>query len=81
MAGATPVYNEKTSLKFSSDFPFIAYLLNSNYEKPAKFNPSFWRENFFSILQKYWQVSKYTEMLSKFSFPKKERELSISFRW
>ena len=36
---------------------------------------------FFSILPKYWQGSKYTAILSKFSFPKKGRELSLSFGW
>ena len=35
----------------------------------------------FSILLKYWQVSKYTAMLSEFSFPKKGKELSLSFEW
>ena len=33
----------------------------------------------FSILPKYWQVSKYTATLSEFSFPKNEKE--SSFRW
>ena len=55
MGEAIPVYNEKTFQKFSLDFPFIAYFLNSNYEKSA--------------------------MLSEFSFPKKGKELSLSFRW
>ena len=61
---------KQTSQKFSSDFPFIAYLLNSNYEKSAECNPTFRQDNFFSI-PKYWQVSKFTALLSEFSFPKK----------
>ena len=64
----------KEDKKFPLDFPFIAYLLNSNYEKSAKCNPSFLRDNFFSMLPKYWQVSKYTAMLSEFSFPKKGKK-------
>ena len=79
MDGATPVYNEKKSQKFPSYFPFIAYLLNSNYEKSAKCNPTFRRDNFFSILPIYCQVSKHTAMLSEFSFPKKGKKLSLSF--
>ena len=71
MGGATPVYNEFKFLEvLPLDFPFIAYFLNSNYEKSAKCNPTFLRDNFFSMLPKYWQVSKYTAMLSEFSFPK-----------
>ena len=35
---------------------------------------------FFSILPKYWQVSKYTAMLSKFSFPKKGNKNKSNFR-
>ena len=70
---------KKTSYKFPSDFPFIAYLLNLNYEKSAKCNP-FQREKFFSIFPKYWQVSKYTAMLSKFSFPKKGNKNKSNFR-
>ena len=64
---------------FPSDFLFIAYLLNSNYEKSAKCNPSFRRGRFFSILPKYWQVSKYTAMLRELTFPKKGKELSLKF--
>ena len=75
-----PVYNEKPSQKFPSDFPFIAYLLNSNYEKSAECNPTFRRDKFFSILLKYWQVSKYTALLSKFSFPKKGNKNKSNFR-
>ena len=65
----------------SSPWTFIAYPLNSNYEKSAKCNPSFLWDKFFSILPKYWQVSNYTAMLSKFSFPKMGKILSLSFRW
>ena len=54
----------------------MAYLLNSNYEKSAECNPTFWRDKFFSILPKYWQVSKCTALLSKFSFPKKGKNKS-----
>ena len=39
------------------------------------------RTIFFSILLKYWQLSKYAVMLSEFGFPKKEKESSLSFRW
>ena len=38
---------QKASSKFLSEFLFIAYLLNSNYEKLAKCNPTFRRDNFF----------------------------------
>ena len=48
----------KFSEMWESDF-------NSNYEKLAKCNPTFWRDKFFSILLKYWQVSM---MLSELSF-------------
>ena len=41
----------------------------------------FLKAQFFSILPKYWQVSKYTAMLSEFSFPKMGKELSLSFEW
>ena len=50
----------------------LAYLLNSNYEKSAKCKSTFQRDNFFPILPKYWQISKYTAILSEFSFPKRE---------
>ena len=80
MGGATPVYNEKNILEVPLG-TFIAYLLTSNYEKSAKCNPTFRRDNFFSILPKYLQVSKYTAMLSEFSFPNKGKELSLSFGW
>ena len=39
-------------------------------------NATFLQDKFFSILPKYWQVSKYTVMLSKFSFPKKVEKKS-----
>ena len=54
----------------------MAYLLNANYEKVAECNPTFRWDRFFSILQKYWQVWKYTVLLSKFSFPKKGKNKS-----
>ena len=38
------------------------------------------RISFFSILPKYWQVSKYTALLSKFSFPKKGNKNKSNFR-
>ena len=44
MGGDTPVYYEKNVL---SDFPFIAYLLNSGYEKLTKCNRTFQWDNFF----------------------------------
>ena len=47
-----------------------------NYEKPAKWNPTFLQDKVFSIVLKYWQVSKYTAMLSEFTFPKKEKKKS-----
>ena len=63
---------KKTSWKFPFDFPFIVYPLNLNYEKLAKYNPTFLWEKFFSILPKYDKsVSTQLSMLSKFSFPKK----------
>ena len=71
---------KKTSWKFPSDFSFMAYLLNLNYEKSAECNPTFWRDKFFSSFRKYWQASKYTALLSKFSFPKKEK-ISLGFEW
>ena len=54
----------------------MAYLLNLNYEKSAECNFTFQQDKFFSILPKYWQVSKYTALLSKFSFPKKETKFA-----
>ena len=77
MGRAIPVYSDKNILKV----PLRLSFLNLNYEKSAKYNPTFQWDNFFSILPKYWQISKYTVILSKFSFPKKGKELSISFRW
>ena len=74
MGGATPVYNENNFPEVPPDFPFIAYLLNSNYEKSAKCNPSFLRDKIFSMLPKYWQVRKYAAMLSEFSFQKKGKK-------
>ena len=70
MAKDTPMYNGKNILEVPLRPSFIAYLLNSNYEKSAECNPTFWQDNFFSI-PKYWQVSKYTALLSEFTFPKK----------
>ena len=81
MGRATPVYSEKNFLEVSLDFPFIEYSLNSNYEKSLKSYPTFLWDNFFSILLKYWQVSKYTAMLSEFSFSKKGKKLSLIFGW
>ena len=37
---------------------------------------TFWRDKFFSIHLKYWQISKYTALISKFSFPKIEKSKS-----
>ena len=71
MGGYTPVYNKKNILEVSLGLSFIAYLLNSNYEKLAECNPTFRRDNFFSILLNYWQVGKYTALLKEFSFPEK----------
>ena len=62
--------------KFPLDFPFIAYLLNPNYEKPAKCSLSFRRDKFLSILWKNWLVSKYTALLSKLIFRKKGKNKS-----
>ena len=77
-----PKYKMKiTFWKFPSEFPFIIYLLNWNYEKLAKHNPAFLQNKFFSILLKYWKVSKYTAMLSKFIFPKKRKKISLIFGW
>ena len=47
MARDTPVYNEKNILEVPLRLSFIAYLLNSNYEKSAECNPTFWQDNFF----------------------------------
>ena len=80
MGGATPVFNENNFLEVPLDLPFIAYLLRWNYEKSAKCNPTFLQDIFFPILPKYWQVSKYTAMLSKFSFPKKGNKNKSNFR-
>ena len=68
-----------TSKKFPLDFSFITHLLDSNYEKSAKCNPTFLQDKFFSILPKYCQVSKYTAMLSKFSFLKKGNKNKSNF--
>ena len=80
MAGATPVYNERNILEVPLDFHSLTFF-NSNYKKLVKCNPSFRQDDFFSILSKYWQVSKNTVMLSKFSFLKKGKELGQSFEW
>ena len=74
MGRYTPVYIEKNILEVPLDFPFIAYLLNSNYEKLAECNSTFKRDKFFSILLKYCQVSKCAVLLSEFSFPKKAKK-------
>ena len=63
----------------SSSRTFIVHLLNSNYEKLAECNPTLRRDKFFPILPKYWQVSKYTALLSEFSFPKWEK-IKFKFR-
>ena len=76
MGGDTPVYNAKNILEFPSDFSFISYLLNLNYKKSAKCNHTFWWDKFVSILSKYWQVSKYTSLLSKSNFLKKGKNKS-----
>ena len=41
MGRAIPMYNDKNILKVPLGLSFIAYLLNSNYEKSAKYNPTF----------------------------------------
>ena len=51
MCGATSVFNEKIILEIPSNFPFITYFLSSNYEKLAKCNPTFQRDNFFPSSQ------------------------------
>ena len=83
MGRDTPVYNEKKNiLEVPLIFSFIAYLLNPNYEKSVESNPTFRQYIFFFILPKYLQVSKYTALLNKFSFPKKEKKIiSLSFGW
>ena len=48
--------------------------------KVGKMQSCFPTGQFFSILPKYWQVSKYTAMLSKFSFPKKGNKNKSNFR-
>ena len=53
MGGDTPVYNAKNMLEVLLGLSTLAYLLNSNYEKSAKCNPTFRRDNFFPILSKY----------------------------
>ena len=78
MGGDTPVYNGKSILEVPLEVSFIVYLLNSNYEKSTEYNPTFQRDNVFSIL-KYWQVSKYTALLHEFSLPK-EGENKSKFR-
>ena len=69
-----------TSKSFLLDRPHGAYLLNWNYEKSAKCNPTFLQNNFFCIFSKYGQVSKYTALLNKFSFPKKGNKNKSNFR-
>ena len=73
MGRDTQVYNEKNILEVPLGLSFIPYLLNSNYEKLARCNPTFRWDEFFSILLKYWQVSKYTVLLNEFRFPKKRK--------
>ena len=55
MGGDTPVYNAKNMLEVLLGLSTLAYLLNSNYEKSAKCNPTFLWYKFFSVLQKYRQ--------------------------
>ena len=69
MGGAIPVYNEKNIL-----------IMKLELWKVGKMQSYFPKGQFFSI-PKYWQVSKYTAMLSEFSFPKKGIELNLSFGW
>ena len=38
MGGDTPVYNGKSILEVPLEVSFIAYLLNSNYDKPTEYN-------------------------------------------
>ena len=49
------MYSEKNYLDVPLDFPFIAYPLNSNYEKSSKHNPTFLRDKFFSILLEHYK--------------------------
>ena len=78
MGRATPVKNEKKKkniLEVPLGLHSMQYLLNSNYEKSAKCNPTFRRDKLFTILLKYWQVSKYSAMLSEFSFPQNKFQM------
>ena len=76
MGGASLVYDDKNILKVPHGLSFHS---NLNYEKSAKRNPTFQRNNF-SILAKYLRVSKYTAMLSGFSFLKKGKRIKSKFR-
>ena len=58
--------------------PFTAYLLNLNYEKSAKCNPTFRQDKFFSSFQNI-DKSVSTRVSSRFIFPKEGKELSLSF--
>ena len=58
--------------------PFTAYLLYLNYEKSAKCNPTFRQDKFFSILPKYWQVSKYTGV-KQIYFSKRGKRIKSKF--
>ena len=69
------MYNAKNILEVPLDFPFIAYLLNSNNEKSAKCNLTFrWDNFFFHLLEILTSTySKYIALLSEFSFQKKRK--------
>ena len=73
MGRAIPVYNEKKILEVTLRLYFHNIpSFTLNYEKLTKCNPTFGQDKLFSILLKYWQISKYKAMLSQFSFPKRE---------
>ena len=55
MGRDTPVYNEKNILEVPLGLSFIAYLLNSNYEKLAESNPTLQQDNFFPSYQNIYK--------------------------
>ena len=68
---------ESSPRTFLSQHTFITLTMKSRHNATYFLR----QDKLFSILPKHWQVSKYTAMLSEFSFPKKEKELSLNFGW
>ena len=64
---------------FPLDFPFITYLLNSNYEKSAKFNPTFLQDIFFPSSQNIDKSVCTQECWANLASQKKRRQNKSNF--